>query len=442
MSEELSANRYKLEVLSGLHRGVEQWLEPGDYLVGSAFRCDLVFSDGAISDRHCTLKLDAQSASVLPLGGLVRINGQAVEEETLIDSSVVYIELGTVTLALESFLPEPKSLKERFSRKLTLPKRAQNNAANQQFNLEDELPELDSVFASPVQRWTRKVGAVAIIAAVALVVFIVLTGGLRTPEPPKDISGTLRAELLRYDISNIKIEHSNNYRSWLVRVYDLVDDATLTQAASTLSAQHPGLELRRVPTEVIRAQTQALLDNFDSPIQVRRIDQGVVYLEGRVQASEDYERVSESIVADVPDVNSVNTDGLVVVTDAAAYFRQRLTESGLEDIPEIQIDNDTLWLEIPESWVLDERWQDALVEFRARYLPLMDVKTGLIGSTEPKVPQIAMQGIYFGDSPYILMDDGEPRFIGSDLQNGWTIEAITPDAVTLRRGGDKIELKI
>ncbi len=68
----------KLEIVNGVHSGVQMELDDDEYLVGMDASSDIVLRDNGVSPRHAKLRLEGRDARIEALGGDVEVGGRQV----------------------------------------------------------------------------------------------------------------------------------------------------------------------------------------------------------------------------------------------------------------------------------------------------------------------------------------------------------------------------
>ncbi|WP_342234464.1 SctD/MshK family protein [Inquilinus sp. OTU3971] len=88
-------------------------------------------------------------------------------------------------------------------------------------------------------------------------------------------------------------------------------------------------------------------------------------------------------------------------------------------------------------WREVQAWFDRT--FASSALLASEVATGMAASA----PEIIIQAVWTGDSPYLITHTGSKYFEGADLGGGWSVDTIRADAVTLRsRAGQAMTLTL
>lgn len=91
-----------LKVLSGLHKGAELELAPGDWIMGQDAACDLVLSDADMTQEHLVLRVEnAEDVYLTPLhGATVVLNALPVPPEGSVLPLHTVFFVGTVALCI------------------------------------------------------------------------------------------------------------------------------------------------------------------------------------------------------------------------------------------------------------------------------------------------------------------------------------------------------
>jgi type III secretion system YscD/HrpQ family protein len=87
-----------LKVLSGPHTGAEISLDDGEYILGKDDNCDIIISDGSVSDQHLKITINGPAISGEILDGKVYIDGNKAEGSTIAISQFKVITVGIIHL--------------------------------------------------------------------------------------------------------------------------------------------------------------------------------------------------------------------------------------------------------------------------------------------------------------------------------------------------------
>jgi Inner membrane component of T3SS, periplasmic domain len=117
-----------------------------------------------------------------------------------------------------------------------------------------------------------------------------------------------------------------------------------------------------------------------------------------------------------------------------ADLRQRLSTVGLDKMLTVEKRGNMLVVDGIVGSAIYARWRevkDALVASGPKTTVITDlVKT----STSANVPNNSIASVVLGKTPYVMSTSGRRARVGEVLDDGWTVETITADTVTMRRG--------
>lgn len=160
------------------------------------------------------------------------------------------------------------------------------------------------------------------------------------------------------------------------------------------------------------------------------------------QADEDFSsrgQTSSGVTGRSDSASGVSTD------EAWRSLRNYLVSAGLEGEIEVTPGKDALVARgsLPDSLI--SQWTEAHIWYDGRYgayVPLITEVTRKADNPRPKDPIILMRALYLGKNPYIIAKNGQKYHQGSILNNGWMIEKINPDSVTVSLGDRRVSLEL
>lgn len=126
--------------------------------------------------------------------------------------------------------------------------------------------------------------------------------------------------------------------------------------------------------------------------------------------------------------------------DVIAALNQRLTSAGLSSLTatgqgqRINVAG-RLGPDDASAWNGVRQWFD-------RHYGTARVLTTTIDIAAPARPNLELQAVWLGDHPYIIDGDGKRRHPGSAVADGWTLETIDRDRITLSRGDHEFALTL
>lgn len=88
-------------------------------------------------------------------------------------------------------------------------------------------------------------------------------------------------------------------------------------------------------------------------------------------------------------------------------------------------------------------WRDAQLWFDKTFGPdVVLVSEIVIAARKDEVPPLNIQSVWAGETPYVMDARGEKHFEGALLSDGWVLERIEADKVTLRRSAEIMTLRL
>ena len=135
-----------------------------------------------------------------------------------------------------------------------------------------------------------------------------------------------------------------------------------------------------------------------------------------------------------------SADDSVTVDMAAAALRDRLTEASLGSI-DVMVKQDHLVAKGTAAPELMADWQTVQMWFDGEFGRDVSLVTNVSAEEEIEPPKLAIEAIWAGDDPY-LMAGGRRYFEGANIGDGWTIEQINPEEITLRRGDQSFSITL
>jgi type III secretion protein D len=88
------------------------------------------------------------------------------------------------------------------------------------------------------------------------------------------------------------------------------------------------------------------------------------------------------------------------------------------------------------AWLAAEQWFDA--RFGTRYALADRVGT----ATPGQMPQLQVSAVAMAPVPNVITRDGQHYTVGAVLKGGWSVDRITPHAITLRCGAREIRIAL
>lgn len=144
------------------------------------------------------------------------------------------------------------------------------------------------------------------------------------------------------------------------------------------------------------------------------------------------QQVAANTTNDTAPLPKVAPDPLISVDMAAAELRNKLAEASLDGINVI-VKKDHL---VAKGAADEEKmadWQTVQVWYDGEIGHLVSLVSNVETAAKIEPPKLAIEAIWTGERPY-LMAGGQRYFEGASLGDGWEIEQIETEQITIRRG--------
>lgn len=141
-----------------------------------------------------------------------------------------------------------------------------------------------------------------------------------------------------------------------------------------------------------------------------------------------------------PAATAPKLDPVVTVDIAAQELRSRLAASSLTSI-EVIVRKDHLLAKGTAEAERMADWQSVQMWFDGEYGRDVSLVPQVEPAEKAKPPALAIEAIWAGETPY-LMAGGRRYFEGAKIGDGWTIESIKPEQITLSRGDQSFSITL
>lgn len=134
--------------------------------------------------------------------------------------------------------------------------------------------------------------------------------------------------------------------------------------------------------------------------------------------------------------------GAATLNAAATAFRSHVAATGFASGVQITaadgvvVATGSILPQDRPAWLAAQQWFDA--RFGSRYA-LAD-RVGV--ATPGDMPDLQVAAVAMAPVPNVITRDGQHYTVGAVLQGGWSIDRITPRAITLRSGGREIRIAL
>ena len=488
------ADVWALKILSGPHVGAEITLDPGIWTLGRHEECDLMLTDDTLAERHLEFTISPEGVQVTNLaqGQNIYLSGQpqpasfALAPHTVVMAGSLYFAVGQVgqpwpELNLSgppSTPPSSQSIIEPTaatnSQEVTKDLNGEIPIIDDQID-EEELRDLafdkepDDTERGSQQNWLQKLlsqlpsGQIDIfgwcrkhpfiIGGAGLGLFFsLLMGGfiwlwlLTDPEKTalENITPAQKAEAIinQMNIQDVKLKKLPD-GSVLISGY-VTDNTVRTLLQDALNVANVPYNFQAIVMNEMRATAASVLDQYDFKLMSIELDTtpGSLVLSGYAANPKEVGRIRDILQQEV--------HGLISIVDQVEYqvtrlkaLRTMLKEKGLSQ--KIRL------METPGKVVLKGRLSDAsqgyylkeiVQNFREKYRdrPKLIIDVTLPANDLSSMqPILKIKSVSLGRIPYVILNNGEKYLRGAKLKNGYILEGINLDFLTLKLGQERIK---
>lgn len=126
-------------------------------------------------------------------------------------------------------------------------------------------------------------------------------------------------------------------------------------------------------------------------------------------------------------------------TDPATALGDKIAASGLQGL-KVETAGDRIVVRgaiedaARPAWAAAQRWFDET--YGGRYVLASEVGSKSAAAR----PRFQLQAIWFGPSPYVVTADGQRRYAGATLSDGWVLKEIRENKVVVAKAGEEVAL--
>ena len=374
-----------LKILSGSSEGAQIDLEPGEYLIGKGDQCDLVLDDQHVAEQHFVLTITEETADLRLLAEQdehatkPRLNGVLDEQTQWALDSVSVISLETFHFVLAQANQDLNQV--------VIPEPVDNTplAADEETT---EPEETDALVSDPVDR--------------------------------PSITKHPLAEAIRSFGNKVALTLS-------------LGVVVITASAMMVSTSEP--EPIPEPKASVQELEEILQHAGINNVELEHKGERLI-VKGFVADDTEKKRIADVLIDEQPLDYAVTN--LAQLKHAAELS---LAAHGLKDINVAQGDDPgTLTLSgvSPDR----EKWKKVLLSLK-NDLPLVSEWDDQVGiAPKPEIPPLDVSSVSMGQVPFAVTRDGERRFIGNSLGNGYQIEDINLQYLLVSRGAEMVKVQL
>jgi type III secretion system YscD/HrpQ family protein len=441
---------YTLKVLSGPHQGVEVDLNV-PMTVGSAQDCDLVLADNLLQPQHFSFLLKGEEVWVHPIAGKVFVDGHGVKEDVLV-KIFQFITVGTTHFI---FGPSEEQWPEISLSDAPLLTESTEEA-------KDEKPETAAEEASSVSQTaanprgkTHWLGVTLLGLFSLLLVALVVYASVSPQTAKKGAASASTQRLIHSELELLGWKDELRLKvgkEGKVSLKGYVPtSADLAALKEKIFAIDRSIQMKVYSTERILQQSNDVFVAAKMKVKLREVQPGNFVIEGYVFNADQWEKIKTSLLAEVAGLKDlqdrVYTSMKALTTGRVILMKYKLNSSvGIFPKEENIVVSGTI------AQSEKARWEDARTEMQKTFteaVPLQFFVTmaiaesGADGNGPRHYFEAEVLSIVAKESGLsrIELKNGKKYFEGSDLPNGYVVDKIEPESITLSRAGNEVVLR-
>ncbi|HIO91494.1 MAG TPA: EscD/YscD/HrpQ family type III secretion system inner membrane ring protein [Leucothrix mucor] len=414
-----NGKQFSLKVLSGANIGAQITLEDKkSVVVGKSAKCNVIFNNEDVADRHIKLVLTDGRVRLRPLAQPVYVEGKDIglHDVTLLPYQLVTI--GKVGFSVGDGSGQWPRVDSQ-GRKIS-------------FQLEDQ--SIKEPSSGAWKKWLFWLGLALLIAA-NLQYFTRDTGGLFSVVGLKDtVEQEVYSAIGDAGLSNISVLKARGGR-FKVTGY----------VATNEQKQHLIGAIQRVDRRVdysiwvnANIENNALLiaQTLDEDqVHFSSKEDGTLYASGYVQSQSDWHRLRDSVLEDVEGIALVNDTQIKSMLE---LLRSKAKTQDLSKVIQVYQKGKQFMVTGNPSQRQLSRWHDVVDEVMRPVKGYWDVIEDFKVSAETKEFKLSLMSVSIGDVPFVVSKDGTRYLEGAHLGEGYYLKKIMADHVLLKHNGTEI----
>ncbi|MDR3143719.1 MAG: type III secretion system inner membrane ring subunit SctD [Puniceicoccales bacterium] len=440
---------YILKVLSGPHQGVEVDLK-APLIIGSSQDCDLVLVDSLLQPQHFSFLFKGEEVWIHPIAGKVFIDGHVAKEDTLV-KIFQFITVGTTHFI---FGPSEERWPEISLNDAPLLTESAEEAKGEN-PAKENASSASQTAANPRGKipWLG-VGLLGLFSLllVALLVYASLA-------PPKTAKGKATSDSIQRLIHSelellgwkdeLRIKLGKEGKISLKG--HVPTSADLAALKEKVFAINPGVQMKVYSTEKILQQGGDICVAAKIKVKLRELQPGNFVVEGYVFNADQWEKVRIRLLGEIAGLKDVQ-DRVYTSMKALMTGRIILTKYKLNNSVGIFPKEEAVVVSGTIAQSEKARWEEARAEIQKIFteaVPLQFFVTMAIAESgadgngprhyfEAEVLSIVAREAGLSR---IELKNGKKYFEGSDLPNGYVVDKIEPESITLSRAGNEVVLR-
>ncbi len=434
-----------LKVLSGPHVGAEIALEPGTYVIGSDDSCDFILSDAGLSAKHCRLRVEDDSISLVVLEGIVWNGNRRFErDETVPISFGSLYRLGTVFV---SFFREGDPWQDPVipslwvEEPLTPSEPHEDSGEEAEMKKAGETEIFQPASKSPVKLTFSRVVLLVLVTLFAMgSVFLWFFSKHGDSKKTKLLKDESSIESPKEHLT--RLLDARGHPSLRVEVGGggMVGVSGIVASAGDRSQLRMMLASVGFPVRLniwTEGEIQDLIKGLLGEVSVWDLDvsaeeSGVVKISGYVSTIRDLEKFQKVVQNSLP-MDFLSFEWSIRTLEQAEHDLRKLLSSDLGGLQVRRLDR-AMSIQGQVDPSQEPAYREVLRRFVERYGEGVLKDEVHVMTIVPEPPSIQVEAVVMGPKRFFLTSSGRKVFQGEELGEGYWVQSIERDKILLRHG--------
>lgn len=445
-----------LKIFSGPNQGAEVALAEEELIIGSSPDCDLILSDTLVSAQHLKVVLSKETLSVIPLAAPVYIDGYEIPSEPHSLSFFQIVSLGTThfiigpvggewPLLSSADVPELNKMEvvvEAAPEEGLEGKEGEKTEEGEE-NEEKEQPK--KTFSKEQKRVMGSVVAIMLILVIGMVALFFMGNEAdtsKTSSDKPDIREAIKGIMVNYQEDDAyTLEEKQGIFVFEAWVEDTDEKDSL---GSSINQLDPSMSTTIWSQEQLISDISDLLTSLGvGSINVNSITPGTVELKGYYSDGTTWSKVKAQVQSDIVGIK-VLQDRVITARKLQPILNDALSRHDLET--KIQMAPQETFLLASGRITKDDvtALKEAMDYIEAQVGFPIPIKNNIQVASPLRVYLHSRIGsvIIGEEEEMVITKEGQILFEGGILPDGYVIEKITREGITLKRNNNRITLKI
>lgn len=417
--------QYVARVLSGVNVGAEALLpSTKPVVIGKSTTSDIIFSGARVANRHIKIQRHGNAIELIPLAQPVYVDGKDVGLKSVILKPNQVVTIGDVRFAInDKQQPWPdesdKDVAGKVIKEVVLPEKKKSLRK--------------SLLANPLV-WLLSLALIAL----NVHFFVKSAGGLPgILGLTKGVDQQATQIIGETDFGNIKVSTSRDGVTTLDGYVTTVKEKEmLNQKMSHLGSRI--IDRVYIDSNLENSANQIARSLGENGVNFTTLEHGRLKADGIINERKSWISIRETIRSDIKGVISINDDEVIDLSEQFLLLSRKVEQQKFSK--RIALSRNKGLISVEGRLTPDERetWTEVFTQFQGE----TSYKFRVIERfTKPSDQfEMAIRTVSVGEVPFVVSKQGKKYFVGSNVGQGYFIEAINSDHIILNNNEIKFPL--